>query len=103
MPRATVTKMFVSRMYANACGVAMFIASLRTIAWDIYLRFESGIGRRGKNLFYGDSVTGLAFRSMLARTFNLRRRAWPLAGLGAVVVINMLWIGMLAYTLVRLL
>lgn len=30
-----------------------------------------GIGRRGKNLFYGDSVTGLAFRSMLARTFNL--------------------------------
>ena len=71
MPRATVTKMFVSRMYANARGVTMFIASLRTIAWDIYLRFESGIGRRGKNLFYDDSVTGLAFRSMLARTFNL--------------------------------
>jgi hypothetical protein len=58
-------------MYANARGVAMFIASLRTIAWDIYLRFESSIGRRGKNLFYGDNVTGVAFRSMLARTFNL--------------------------------
>jgi hypothetical protein len=40
---------------------------------------------------------------MLARTLNLWRRAWPLVGLGAAVAVNMLWIGMLAYTLVRLL
>jgi hypothetical protein len=31
------------------------------------------------------------------------RRAWPLAGLGLAAVVNMVWVGLLSYALVKLL
>ena len=36
-------------------------------------------------------------------SLSLCRRAWPLAGLGLAVAVNVAWIGLLAYGLVSLL
>jgi hypothetical protein len=48
--------MFVSRMYANARGVAMFIASLRTIAWVS--------DEEGRTFFTATALAGLSFNAL---------------------------------------